>query len=300
MTGTASRIESNRGGILVVGLLLGAAAGQALADEARDFLNVPTGSWYPAYYLVLSETRSPDGRTVIDSTTNLFRVTNTLNVFGRTGGWNLIVPLQTLSLSFDGDTGSRKTNLGDPKFVFDLNLFGAPARTREEFRSFVPRPYASLHVAVTAPLGAYDPTAALNAGSNRWTITPEVNYSWTPNAGKSWLELYLKPTFFTEFRNYAGSKTMTQDVQLDLEGHASHDLAPWLWAALDVFYNAGGQTTVDGVSQHNGDSTFSLGATANFIPWRHGKVQLTYRAPVSSPSDISRTRTFMLYVAHLF
>ncbi len=277
-----------------------ALAVPAAADEARDFLNVPSGSWYPAYYLVLAETRSPDGRTVIDSTTNLFRVTNTLNVFGRTGGWNLIVPLQTLSLSYDGDTGSRKTNVGDPKFVFDVNLFGAPALTREEFRSYVPQPYASLHVAVTAPLGAYDPKAALNAGSNRWTITPEVNYSWTPNAGKSWLEFYFKPTFYTEFRNYAGSKTMTQDVQLDLEGHASHDLARWVWAALDVFYNVGGETTVDGVRQHNGDSTFSLGATANFILWPHGKVQLAYREPVSSPSDISRTRTFMLYVAHLF
>ena len=132
------------------GFVLAALAVPAAADEARDFLNVPTGSWYPAYYLVLSETRSPDGRTVIDSTTNLFRVTNTLNVFGRTGGWNVIVPLQTLSLSVDGDSASRKTNVGDPKFVFDVNLFGAPALGREEFRSYVPRPYASLHVAVTA------------------------------------------------------------------------------------------------------------------------------------------------------
>jgi hypothetical protein len=284
-------------------IVIGAATlypAAARADMARDFLSTPVGSWYPAYYLTYSETNSSAAATEIKTTTNLFRITRVIDVNGATGGLNFLVPYEQVKLSNEQGNTFNKTGIGDPKFVFDVNIFGATALSKEEFKDYTPQTYASFHLTVTAPLGDYDGDNPVNTGSNRWSMSPEVNYSYTPNVGKTWLDFYFKPTFFTDNNKYAGDKKLSQDPQLDLEGHASHNICDWLWLALDLFYTCGGETRVDGVWQGNTDSTVSAGFTANFIPWRHAKILLNYKDTLSAPADAAQTRSFTLYLAQLF
>ena len=271
-----------------------------MADMARDYLSTPVGSWYPAYYLTYSESKSPSDGGKTDATTSLFRITRVIDVFGRTGGLNFLVPYEQVNFSNDRGINLDKSGVGDPKFVFDANIFGAPALNKEEFKSYTPQTYSSFHLTITAPLGDYNKDNPINIGSNRWSTSPEVNYSYTPDVGKTWLEFYVKPTFFSDNSEYAGNKKLCQDPQLSLEGHASHNILDWLWFAFDIFYNYGGETSVDSAWQNNRDSTVSGGFTANFTPWRGGKILLDYKDAISAPAGVSRNNAVTLYIGWLF
>lgn len=103
-----------------------------------------------------------------------------------------------------------------------------------------------------------------------------------------------------QYSEYEGNKKLCQDPQLSLEGHASHNILDWLWFAFDIFYNYGGETSVDSAWQNNRDSTVSGGFTANFTPWRGGKILLNYKDAISAPAGVSRTNAVTLYIGWLF
>ncbi len=271
-----------------------------MAGMARDYLDVPTGSLYPAYYFTYSETKASPLATEIDTQTSLFRMTGTFGIDGKCSGWNILVPYENVKLTNDEGRKFRHSGLGDPTFVFDVNIFGGPALTKEEYKTFVEKTYASLHISLSAPLGDYDKDNPVNTGSNRWSFAPLINYSWTPDAGKSWLEAYAKVTFYTDNKEYQGDKNLSEDPVLGLEFHASNNITKWMWLALDLFYDYGGETSVDGVWQENRSNTLSAGFTANFIPWHHGKILLQYKDTLSAPSDAAQTRALTLYIAQLF
>ena len=292
-------VANLRGLVAGLGLLM-ATAGVARADLARDYSAVPVNSWYPAYYLSYTETQAAHGGQRIDSLANLFRLTQTIDVFGRCGGWNVIIPYEQLNLAAAGRDKFHQDGAGDPKFVFDVNLFGAPAFSKAAFSNYVVQTYSSFHLSLTAPLGQYNRDAPANVGSSRWTLTPEVNFSYTPNRGESWLEFYFKPTFYTSTDEYARDQRMSQDPSVDLEGHASQNLGRRFWVAADLYYNFGGETAVNGAWQENRDSTLSGGVSANFTPWRHGRILLNYKDTLIKPSNASDSYTLMLYVAQLF
>ena len=92
---------------------------------------------------------------------------------------------------------------------------------------------------------------------------------------------------------------MSQDPQLSLEFHASTDIAPRFWFAVDLYYDSGGQTSVNGVSQNNAANTCSAGATLNYRPWHDGKLLLQYKETLSAPGE-AKTRSLTVYLAQLF
>jgi hypothetical protein len=284
--------------LLLIGVVVIFPVG-ARADLARDYSAVPVYSWYPAYYFSYSESRAEDG-TKITSAANLFRITETVDIFGRCGGWNVIIPYECVKLSGDHHAAYQQDGMGDPKLVLDVNIFGAPAYSKAEFSNYTAQTYCSFHLGVTAPLGKYGRENPVNVGSDRWTITPEVNFSYTPNQGETWLEFYVKPTFYTDNNAYDNDKTMSEKPSLDLELHASQNIGKRWWAALDLYYNVGGETSVNGAWQENRDSTLSAGCTVNFTPWHHGRILLSYKESLSTPSGAAESRSVMLYVAQLF
>ena len=99
---------------------------------------------------------------------------------GRTGGLSVVVPYvfaDTKSSAFQANTNG----LSDIGFLWQMNIFGGPALTREQFRSFIPQTFSSFHLYVGTPLGTYNATSPINPSANRWTISPTVNYSYTPD-----------------------------------------------------------------------------------------------------------------------
>jgi Putative MetA-pathway of phenol degradation len=263
----------------------------ALAGSARDYLNAPIDTWLTFYNFGYFASVTPeDGSDVTSSIrSNVYAqsvvVTRTMDFYGRTAGISAILPYVALDASSDLFRGSNQ-GVSDVGFLLQTNIFGGPALTRDEFRSFVPQTFASFHLAVTTPLGTYDPTDPLNPSANRWMINPTINYSYTPDQGWTWLEVYLATRVFTTNGDYrvGGASTLSQDPLFIVEGHASRNLNPALWVSADAYYNIGGETSIDGVSQHNAANTLRLGLGMGLSVWTGGDVVLNYDRVIAKPA----------------
>jgi hypothetical protein len=161
---------------------LTACCGVTLAGSARDYLNAPIDTWLTFYNFGYSTLVTPeDGMDVTSSvTSNVLSqsivATRTLDLWGRTAGISVILPYRHLDASSDAFRASNQ-GISDIAFLLQVNIFGGPAVTKEQFRSFVPQTFSSFHLFVGTPLGKYEPVNPLNPSANRWTLFPTVNYS---------------------------------------------------------------------------------------------------------------------------
>jgi len=264
----------------------------AAAGSARDYLNAPIDTWLTFYNVGYATAVTPeDGMDLTSSIrSNVLSqsivITRTMDYWGRTGGLSVILPYRYLNSSSDAFNASNH-GISDVGFLWQMNIFGGPALTREQFQSFVPQTFASFHFAVSTPLGKYDPTNPLNPSANRWTLAPTVNYSYTPDQGWTWLEVYLSNAVFTNNGDFrvGGASSLTQKPLFRAEGHASRNLTPILWVSADGYYNVGGETSIDGAAQGNAADTLRLGVGMGVTAWRGGDIVLNYERVVAKPAN---------------
>jgi hypothetical protein len=263
-----------------------------LAGSARDYLNAPIDSWLAFYNVGYFNSVTPEDGMDLTSTrvdTNVVAqsvvITRTFGLWGRTSGISAILPYNNLNVSSDTFSASNH-GVSDIGFLLQTNIFGGPALTRADFGSFVPQTFASFHLAVTTPLGQYNPTNPLNPSANRWMINPTINYSYTPDRGWTWLEVYLATRVFTTNTDYrvGGASRLHQNPLYIVEGHASRNLSRALWVSADAYYSNGGDTSIDGVDQHNGANTLRLGVGLGRSLWRGGDIALNYEHVVAKPA----------------
>jgi hypothetical protein len=220
-----AKVALARAAVLCGLLGLTAFPGSGWAGSARDYLSAPIDTWLTFYNFGYSTSVTPeDGMDVTSSIrSNVLSqsvvVTRTMDYWGRTGGISVVLPYRSLNASSDVFQASNQ-GISDVAFLWQMNIFGAPALTREQFRSYVPQPFASFHLFVATPLGKYEPAAPLNPSANRWTFFPTVNYSYTPDRGWTWLETYLSTKLFTANDDYrvGGASTLTQKPLFLVEG----------------------------------------------------------------------------------
>jgi Putative MetA-pathway of phenol degradation len=305
---TGSHPETNlyrvrlKAAVLLCGLVvLTTFSSTGLAGSARDYLNAPIDSWLTFYNVGYSTSVTPeDGMDVTSSIranvlSQSLVVTRTMDYWGRTGGISVIVPYRYLEASSDAFSASNQ-GLSDISLLWQINIFGGPALTKEQFRSFVPQTFASFHLFVGTPLGKYNPESTLNPSSNRWTFFPTINYSYTPDQGWTWLETYLSTKVFTANHDYrvGNASKLTQEPLFLLEGHASRNITPALWMSADAYYNVGGETSIDGVGQRDAANTLRLGAGMGLRLWPGADVILNYEQVVAKPAGQPDAQTIRM------
>ena len=188
-------------GLCVVGAGL-CSPSNVWAGSARDYLNAPIDSWLAFYNAGYAASVTPeDGLDVTARIrTNVVSqsvvLTRTMDYWGRTGGVSIVLPYLFVESSSSSDR-TAVHGVSDIGFLWQMNIFGGPALSREAFASFVPQTFSSFHLFVGTPLGEYEPRRALNPSANRWTLRPTVNFSYTPDRGWTWLETYVSAVAFT-------------------------------------------------------------------------------------------------------
>jgi hypothetical protein len=275
----------------------------AYAGAARDYLNAPIDAWLITYNAGYLTSVTPEDGTDISSRTrsNVFLqslvLTRTMDFWGRTGGLSIVLPYAFASTS--SDTFQASTNgVSDVGFLWQMNIFGGPALTREQFQSFIPQTFSSFHLYVGNPLGTYNPASPINPSANRWMISPTINYSYTPDRGRTWLETYVTAQVFTDNNNFLvnGAQTLSQNPLLRVEEHASRNLTNNLWLSADAYYNVGGETSIDGIPQGNTASTLRVGAGMGLRVWRSADVGLNYERVVAKPAGEPDSQTIHLSI----
>jgi hypothetical protein len=206
-----------------------------------------------------------------------------LDLWGKSAKLNVIVPYSGLtgSAQFAGQPVTRDVSgFADPTVKLSVNLYGAPALSLKEFANYKQDLIIGVSLRVTAPLGQYDRTKAVNLSTNRWSVKPELGVS--KALGRWTLEATAAVTLFTDNTDFFGGNTVSQDPLYSLEGHAICSFTRGIWGSLDATYFTGGRTKLNGVLRSDLQQNWRLGGTLAFPVTIHNSIKLFASSGVSA------------------
>jgi hypothetical protein len=265
----------------VLGLLFSTEPAGAAEIEPRAYVNTPVGiNFLLAGFAyseggLSSEGSSPIEDAELSTISGVLAYARTLDVLGKSGKFDVIMPYSGLSGSamVAGERRERDiAGLNDPRFRFSVNFYGAPALSLQDFANYRQDLIIGASLQVSAPLGQYNGGKLVNQGNNRWFIRPDIGISkaWGPLT----LELSTGVYFYTRNDDYFGGKTLEQDPLSSSQLHVTFNLGRGVWAALSGTYDYGGRTTIDGVRSEDSVDNFRIGATLALPVDRNNSVKL--------------------------
>jgi len=272
-------------------ILFLAAASSALAQdiEPRAYSNAPVGvNFLIAGYGyaeggAAADPSLPLTNASIRVNTAILGYARALDVLGWSGKFDMLVPYAWLSgtAEFAGQPHERDVSgLGDPRFRFSVNFYGAPALSLKEFQSYQQDLIVGASLQVSAPWGQYDSGKLVNIGSNRWWAKPELGVS---KAWGSWIaELAAGVTFYSDNEDFFGGKTREQDPIYSVQAHVIYNLPSGIWLAVDGTYYTGGRTTVDGVKGDDLQQNTRVGVTVALPVDRLNSIKFSASTGVST------------------
>jgi len=198
-----------------------------------------------------------------------------LDLWGKSGKFDVIVPYTWLSGSalYQGETVERDVQgFGDPALRLSVNLYGAPALTLPEFKSYEQDVIVGVSLQVSAPAGQYDDTKLVNIGTNRWYFKPELGVS--KAQGPLTLEFKAAVTLFTTNTDFFNGNRRSQDPLYSLQAHAIYNFPSGIWGSLDGTYFTGGRTTLNGTLNSDLQQNWRVGGTLAFPVDRHNSIKL--------------------------
>jgi hypothetical protein len=156
-------------------------------------------------------------------------------------------------------TQRSPTGLGDITVRLAANLYGARAMSPAEFGAYKASTIVGVSLTTVVPVGHYDPSRALNIGTNRWAFKPELGVS--RRVGPWTFEGDLGMVFFTDNTNFLNGGLFQQAPIVAMQGHVIRAFKPGLWAAVDGNFWRGGRVTTNGVPGSEQQQNSRVGAT---------------------------------------
>jgi hypothetical protein len=258
------------------------------APAARDFMNTPVNAatFFADFLYNNSQTASSSNLPVPNNeTVSRVRVVTVLwsfPMFDRYAGVSLGGGYT--GVEGTGPNGNIKTSgFTDPAVTFHANIFGAPALRKDEFADAIPQSFSSFHITVNAPLGSYDRNYPVNTGANRWAFNPLFNLSMTPDKGVSYIDMYAGARFFTNNNAVQGNGQISQKPLGNFAAHYSHNIGKKMYAAIGVYYDIGGETSVNHIAQDNAANGFRPGVALSRLIWKF-RFTLRYELTASTPN----------------
>ena len=265
------------------------------AQSPRDYMNIPVDAALIQVDFLNTNTETasasdlPLPNNLAVSKLGAFSFLWSFPLAGRYGG--VAVTGGYTKVKLTGPLGQiETTGFTDPSMTFHANIFGAPALRKNQFAAAIPQSYMSVHLTVNAPLGSYDRNSLLNTGANRWSFYPVVNLDITRDKGVSWIDLYAAGRFFTNNNAFQGNKQFSQNPLGIFSAFYSHNIGKRWFAGIGTSYDNGGDTYINGISQHNAANGFRPGFTISRARtlWKYRltlKYELTGTTPNASPTN---------------
>ena len=171
---------------------------------------------------------------------------------GRTARFDTTLPYVsgTWQGLVDGEPGQRNIRSGgDPWMRLSVNLYGAPAVGRHEFSDFLAenpvRTIVGASLAVSLPLGGYDPEEFINVGRNRYAFRPQIGA--LHMRGPWSFELTGSVFLFSDNTDFVESITLSQEPVFTLQGHVSRTFSSGMWLGAGFAYARGGAVDLDSI-----------------------------------------------------
>ncbi len=189
---------------------------------------------------------------------------HSFSLFGQTAQVSAILPYAwgDVSALLGGTTQSTtRSGISDMRLRFSYLVLGAPATALKDLAKAPRKTILGTSLSIVVPTGQYMPEKLINLGTSRWAFKPELAIS--QPFGKRWLvDIYAGLWLFTKNDSYyPGSSVRTQDPLGSFQGHISYNIQPLMWAALDMTFYTGGNSSIDGVPNRDRQSNSRIGAT---------------------------------------
>ena len=264
------KILSVLSGLLLIGFALFSSATCGQEIEARTYSNAPVG----INFLSGGIAQAKAGNYTL--TSEAMSLTHIFDAGGQSGKLTLVLPYSQLSGS--STIGGRTVNassegLSDPLIKAAINLYGAPALTLDQFKSYQQDLIVGVSLAASIPWGKYDDNQLINVGANRWFIQPGLGVS---KALGPWrLELAGAGIFYTSNTNFMGGNSLSQNPVYSTQTHAIYYFQNTAWISVDATYFTGGQSYVNGNAISGSQENWRFGTTMSYPVNKHNSVRLS-------------------------
>lgn len=222
------------------------------------------------------------------------------DLLGNSGAFLIGMPIGSLSASIDTGQGILDVET-DPAqgdlFVGGVwGFLGSPSLSPMDYAQYKPGLRASVAAKLFLPTGDYDSSRLLNLGGNRWSLQASLPFSYVLgdtmiDPDLTTFEIMPVVQIFGDNNDPFVPATVTsQDPVWGVEGHITRTFTPTVWAALDGYYEFGGETSADGVPRGDAQEVLSLGATLGLVLSPAVALRLSYDEVVyaSDPDTAGR------------
>ena len=269
---------------------------QAFDDGPRMYWNVPVGTniLQTYYWTVNGNSITPEGvqniagfDTQIDI--GILGYNRVVDLWGRSAIMTAVMTAGNISGTLSRQENSivrSSRGLGDLYLQGVVNLFGSPALSAEAFAGYKQETVLSLIVGVTAPIGDYENSRALNMGSNRWNMRIGLPFGqtlgdWVPGEIMT-LELLPSVWIYGDNDSYSAlGLQMKQDPTYTLEAHLTRDITKALFVSVDYFIQRTGNSYVEDLQTGEAHTSDTLGVTFGYMLSAQMQLQLRYAATLS-------------------
>ncbi len=264
-------------------LLMGSIQAQDL--DPRAYARVPVGmTFITAGFVysagsVVSDPAVPIQDLEADVESPMLGAGISRDLFGLTSQFFAAIPFiwaQAEGKVLGEEKSTTRSGLGDMRMRLSILLYGAPAVTVEEFNKESPPLILGTSLTIVAPTGQFFPEKLINLGTNRWSFKPEAGISYRMSS--RWLiDLYAGVWMFTDNNTfYPGTSKRSQDPLYSFQGHLSYNITPAMWAAFNLTYYTGGQSSVNEIYKDDRQNNSRFGVTLNFPVSKVSAIRVAY------------------------
>jgi len=142
------------------------------------------------------------------------------------------------------------SGFSDPNMQLVVNLIGTPPlRSVVDMLNYEPTFSLDIAGMLAFPIGQYDKDNLVNIGLNRWygriALPMKYHFGVFSPGYMSSFELTPAVWLFTENSDFMGHKLENKPLW-SVEAHLTHDLAPGIFASIDMLYQTGFESEIDG------------------------------------------------------
>ena len=297
--GRAAPLPARLSVCALISCVLGSPAAQAQGEGARAFELSPVGSRLLSVYGEFArgnasfDPGSVTPGTQIDVDGGILEYSHGFGLRGHALVLDVSLPVGQARASVEAAGVARSytsSGIGDLQISSVFGLMGSPALPEKEYESYRPRFALGVLTRVYVPTGAYDRNSPVNVGQNRWALQlglPSAYYLGQSFFDPALTSFELLPSviWYGDNNEPSQGNHSSQSPLLQLEAHLTRNLNPSLWVSVDAIFMDGAETTTDGVSDHNRQRSFDLGATVSVAVTDTVSTTLSYTDAVSRNYD---------------
>lgn len=153
-----------------------------------------------------------------------------------------------------------------------VNFIGAPAISLSEYPKYKQGFLMGASLAVTAPVGQYDPTKLVNIGTHRWAFRPQIGLS--QPMGRLTLEFLGAVSIYTRNGDFFNGHKRDQAPLYSGQLNVIYTFRSGIWGSVGGTLYGGGRITSDGRAEQEIQENWRLGGTLVFPVSRHNSLKV--------------------------